>query len=57
MRLLQQHKAHGGGGGGQSLSSPGSCLKEFRFTPFIECGGTQGTCQVYVDMMRLKCNK
>jgi integrin beta 8 len=30
------------------LSSPGSCLKDFRANPFIECHG-RGTCQFYAN--------
>jgi integrin beta 8 len=36
----------GKSGGGTHLSSPGSCLEEFRGTPFIECHG-RGTCDFY----------
>lgn len=39
-----QHTAAGAEGGGQSLVSPGSCLEDFRATPFIECNGARGTC-------------
>lgn len=42
-----QHAAASGtesGGGGQSLSSSGSCLKDFRTIPFVECNG-KGNCQ------------
>lgn len=38
------HTGAGPSGGGQSLSSPGSCLEDFRATPFIECNGARGTC-------------
>ncbi|KPP57009.1 hypothetical protein Z043_125318, partial [Scleropages formosus] len=41
---------HTGGsdeGGGQSLTSPGSCLKDFRTQPFIECQGARGTCHFF----------
>ncbi|KAK1797162.1 hypothetical protein P4O66_008551, partial [Electrophorus voltai] len=38
------HTAAGAEGGGQSLMSPGSCLEDFRATPFIECNGARGTC-------------
>ncbi|CAD1476094.1 unnamed protein product, partial [Heterotrigona itama] len=31
------HTGAGAQGGGQSLSSSGSCLEDFRATPFIEC--------------------
>lgn len=42
-----QHTAVGHGGGGQGLSGPGSCLEDFRATPFIECNGGKGTCFYY----------
>lgn len=42
-----QHTAVGHGGGGQSLSAPGSCLEDFRATPFIECNGGKGHCHYY----------
>ena len=41
-----QHTAAGAEGGGQSLSSPGSCLEDFRPTPFIECHG-HGRCNYF----------
>ena len=44
MIYLLQHTAAGAEGGGQSLSSPGSCLQDFRATPFIECNGARGHC-------------
>lgn len=37
----------GNGGGGQALSDPGSCLLDFRATPFIECNGAKGHCHFY----------
>lgn len=40
----------GNGGGGQSLQSPGSCLEDFRATPFIECNGAKGHCHFYETM-------
>jgi len=43
------HTAAGPGGGGQSLSSPGSCLEDFRATPFIECSGARGTCHYFAN--------
>ncbi|XP_059154881.1 collagen alpha-2(IV) chain-like isoform X2 [Physella acuta] len=43
------HAAAGLSGGGQSLSSPGSCFGEFHATPFIECNGAGGTCQHVAD--------
>lgn len=36
----------GGRGAGQALESPGSCLEDFRATPFIECHGN-GRCNHY----------
>lgn len=44
-----QHTAAGDEGGGQSLVSPGSCLEDFRATPFIECNGGRGTCHYYAN--------
>ena len=35
-------------GGGQSLSSPGSCLEEFRTNPFIECN-ERGQCMYFTN--------
>lgn len=43
------HTAAGAEGGGQSLSSPGSCLQDFRATPFIECNGARGTCHYFAN--------
>lgn len=43
-----QHTDTGAGGSGQSLVSPGSCLLEFRATPFIECHGI-GRCNYYTS--------
>ncbi|KAI0222491.1 Collagen alpha-2(IV) chain [Lamellibrachia satsuma] len=43
------HTAAGADGGGQSLSSPGSCLEDFRTTPFIECNGARGTCHYFAN--------
>uniref|UniRef100_A0A3Q0T4M5 Collagen IV NC1 domain-containing protein n=1 Tax=Amphilophus citrinellus TaxID=61819 RepID=A0A3Q0T4M5_AMPCI len=43
------HTAAGNEGGGQSLSSPGSCLEDFRTTPFIECNGAKGTCHYFAN--------
>lgn len=47
--LLFQHTAAGAEGGGQSLVSPGSCLEDFRATPFIECSGARGTCHYFAN--------
>lgn len=47
--LCPQHTAAGNEGGGQSLSSPGSCLEDFRTTPFIECNGAKGTCHYFAN--------
>uniref|UniRef100_T1GTR1 Collagen IV NC1 domain-containing protein n=1 Tax=Megaselia scalaris TaxID=36166 RepID=T1GTR1_MEGSC len=41
------HTGVGNGGGGQALASPGSCLLDFRATPFIECNGGKGHCHFY----------
>ncbi|XP_069755220.1 collagen alpha-4(IV) chain-like [Narcine bancroftii] len=43
------HTGAGAEGGGQSLTSPGSCLEEFRLAPFIECQGARGTCHYFTD--------
>lgn len=45
------HTGAGANGGGQSLSSPGSCLEDFRASPFIECNGAQGHCHYYSNML------
>ena len=49
MRLIfrLQH-AVGAIGGGRPLSSPGSCLEEFRATPYMECNG-RGECHYFQD--------
>ena len=48
---LGQRRPSGDGaeGGGQALSSPGSCLQDFRATPFIECNGARGTCHYFAN--------
>lgn len=43
---LLQHTDAGAEGSGQSLVSPGSCLENFRATPFIECHG-MGRCNYF----------
>lgn len=43
------HTAAGAEGGGQSLASPGSCLEDFRATPFIECNGGRGSCHYFAN--------
>lgn len=43
------HTAAGAEGGGQSLVSPGSCLEDFRATPFIECNGAKGSCHYFAN--------
>jgi len=35
-------------GGGQQLSSPGSCLEQFRLNPYIECN-SRGECHFFSD--------
>ena len=44
--ILLQHTDAGAEGSGQSLVSPGSCLENFRATPFIECHG-MGRCNYF----------
>ena len=48
---IKQHTAAGAEGGGQSLASPGSCLEDFRATPFIECNGARGTCHYFANKL------
>jgi len=45
------HTGAGAEGGGQALSSPGSCLQDFRATPFIECSGARGTCHYFANKL------
>merc|ERR1712087_953057 len=45
------HTSEGADGGGQDLLSPGSCLEDFRATPFIECTGARGTCQFFANSL------
>ena len=45
--MILQH-AVGATGGGQPLASPGSCLEDFRYTPYIECNG-RGECHYFQD--------
>jgi len=47
--VVVQHTAAGAEGGGQSLASPGSCLEDFRATPFIECNGARGSCHYFAN--------
>merc|ERR1712029_900014 len=49
MGSFAMHTGAGAEGGGQSLSSPGSCLRDFRATPFIECNGARGTCHYFAN--------
>ena len=46
-----QHTGAGAEGGGQPLSSPGSCLEDFRASPFIECNGARGTCHYFANTL------
>ena len=46
----RQHTDAGAEGGGQSLVSPGSCLEDFRPTPFIECHG-HGRCNYFTTAL------
>jgi integrin beta 8 len=43
------HTAAGAEGGGQALESPGSCLEDFRSSPFIECNGAKGSCHYFAN--------
>lgn len=45
-----QHTGSGDAGGGQSLASSGSCLKDFRSHPFIECQGARGSCHYFANL-------
>ena len=47
-KIQFQHTDAGAEGAGQSLVSPGSCLKDFRTRPFIECHG-HGRCNYYAS--------
>jgi integrin beta 8 len=44
------HTGAGSDGTGQPLHSPGSCLEDFRSSPFIECHG-RGTCNYYATTL------
>ncbi|XP_068456104.1 collagen alpha-4(IV) chain-like [Clinocottus analis] len=44
------HTGAGDEGGGQSLTSSGSCLKDFRAHPFIECQGARGSCHYFANL-------
>lgn len=44
------HTGAGADGTGQPLHSPGSCLEDFRASPFIECHG-RGTCNYYATTL------
>lgn len=44
------HTGAGDEGGGQSLTSSGSCLTEFRPQPFVECQGPRGTCHYFANI-------
>lgn len=43
---FMMHTSAGAEGSGQALASPGSCLEEFRSSPFIECHG-RGSCNYF----------
>lgn len=45
------HTGAGARGGGQSLSSTGSCLESFTTVPFIECNGARGTCTHFANKL------
>ncbi|KAK7919109.1 hypothetical protein WMY93_010393 [Mugilogobius chulae] len=44
------HTGAGDEGGGQSLTSSGSCLALFRPQPFVECQGPRGTCHYFSNI-------
>lgn len=44
------HTGAGDEGGGQSLTSSGSCLQDFRAKPFVECQGPRGTCHYFSNI-------
>ncbi|XP_056138916.1 collagen alpha-2(IV) chain-like [Lampris incognitus] len=44
------HTGAGDEGGGQSLTSSGSCLRDFRAQPFVECQGPRGTCHYFANI-------
>lgn len=48
--LPPQHTGAGDEGGGQSLTSSGSCLSDFRAQPFVECQGPRGTCHYFANI-------
>lgn len=47
---VPQHTGSGDEGGGQSLTSSGSCLQDFLTHPFVECQGPLGTCHYYANL-------
>lgn len=47
---VMQHTGAGDEGGGQSLTSSGSCLTDFRAQPFVECQGSRGTCHYFANI-------
>lgn len=48
--FIPQHTGTGDEGGGQSLTSSGSCLQDFLTHPFVECQGAQGTCTYFNNL-------
>lgn len=48
--LWLQHTGAGDEGGGQPLTSSGSCLTDFRAQPFVECQGPRGTCHYFANI-------
>ncbi|CAL8348443.1 unnamed protein product [Arctogadus glacialis] len=44
------HTGAGDEGGGQSLTSSGSCLQDFRAQPYVECQGPRGTCHYFTNI-------
>lgn len=47
---VPQHTGSGDEGGGQSLTSSGSCLQDFLTHPFVECQGPLGTCHYFSNL-------
>lgn len=45
-----QSTGAGDEGGGQALTSSGSCLKNFQTHPIIECQGPQGSCHYFSNL-------
>ena len=48
--IVSQHTGAGDEGGGQSLTSSGSCLQDFWAQPYVECQGPRGTCHYFTNI-------